>query len=110
VRAAETEAKKSETSLLTRAKVLLTPGTQIEYTTVESRLAGDFDGWTARTVFTLENGQRWKVEGNSSYVSPGIPKPAVKITPGALGSFWMTIEGVKTRAKVSLVSAGDDKK
>jgi hypothetical protein len=41
VRASETE-KKPETSLLARAKVLLTPGTHIEYSTVESRLVGDF--------------------------------------------------------------------
>src|SRR5581483_4421949 len=33
--------KKPETSLLARAKVLLTPGTQIEYTTVESRIVGE---------------------------------------------------------------------
>ena len=57
VRVAETEVKK-ERSLLARAKVLLTPGTEVEYTTIESRIAGDFLGWDGRTLFALENGQR----------------------------------------------------
>jgi hypothetical protein len=54
-------------------------------------------------VFALENGQRWRSAGESTYVSPPIPNPAVKITPGALGTFWLTVEGVKSRVKVALV-------
>lgn len=104
-RAAETVMKKSETSLLTRAKVLLTPGTEIEYTTVESRIAGTFRGWEGRTLFTLENGQRWQAEGSGTYVSPPRENPAVKISPGVLGSFWMTVEGVRPRVKVAPVGA-----
>lgn len=102
----EEAAKKSETaetSLLARAKVLLTPGTKIEYATVESRIAGEFRGWEGRTTFTLENGQRWQSAGESTYVSPPILKPAVKITPGMLGTFWMTVEGVRQRVKVAII-------
>jgi hypothetical protein len=105
--AEEAAAKKPEGSLLTRAKVILTPGTHIEYTTVESRLAGEFRGWSGRTLFTLENGQRWQSSGESTYVSPPVPNPAVKITPGALGSFWLTVEGVKSRVRVALISGGN---
>ena len=101
-----TEAKNAEKSLLARAKVLLTPGTEIEYATVESRIAGDFQGWDGRTLFTLENGQRWQADGSGSYVTSPIARPAVKIAPGVLGSFWMTVEGVKSRVKVKLVSGG----
>ncbi len=96
-------AKKSETSLLARAKVLLTPGTKIEYSTVESRLAGEFRGWEGRTTFVLENGQRWQSAGESTYVSPPILRPAVKIAPGVLGTFWMTVEGVRQRVKVAII-------
>jgi hypothetical protein len=103
IRVAETDAKKAEPGLLARAKVLLTPGTEIEYTTVESRIAGDFRGWEGRTVFVLENGQQWRADGSSTYVSPLMTRPAVKIVPGVLGSFWMIIEGVRPRVKVSLV-------
>ena len=97
----------SDPSLLARAKVLLTPGTTIEYATVESRLAGEFRGWSGKTIFMLENGQRWQSAGESTYVSPPVMNPAVKIVPGALGSFWMTVEGVKSRVKVKLASDGD---
>lgn len=102
VGAADGEGKKS-LSLLGRAKVLLTPGTEIEYSTVESRIVGDFRGWERGTVFTLENGQRWRVEGSESYVSPAVRAPAVKITPGMLGSFFLNVEGVRPRAKVAIV-------
>lgn len=104
--AAETEPKKADKSLLSRAKVLLMPGTEIEYATIESTLVGDFKGWDGRTVFTLENGQRWQSEGGSYLEPRPIPHPAVKISPGALGAFFMTIEGVKPRVKVKLLSGG----
>ena len=103
--AEEAAAKKSETSLLAKARVLLTPGTQIDYTTVESRIVGEFRGWAGRTIFTLENGQRWQSAGEGSYYSPLVLSPAVKIAPGVLGTFWLTVEGVKSRVKVTLVGA-----
>lgn len=94
------------TNLLSRAKVLLMPGTEIEYATVESRIVGEFRGWEGRTVFSLENGQRWQAAGSDTYVLPrALMNPAVKITPGALGSFWLTVEGVKSRVKVALVGS-----
>ena len=92
--------KKPDTSLLARAKVLLTPGTEIEYSTVETRSAGDFKGWEGRTVFTLEHGQRWQVANGGLYSTPPIPSPKVKIAPATMGGFWMTIEGVAVRVKV----------
>lgn len=94
------KAKKAEGSLLARAKVLLTPGTEIEYATVESRIAGDFKGWEGRAVLTLENGQRWQIANGGLYSTPPIPSPKVKIVPANLGGFWMTIEGVASRVKV----------
>lgn len=94
------KAKKAEGSLLARAKVLLTPGTEIEYATVESRIAGDFRGWEGRAVLTLENGQRWQIANGGLYSTPPIPSPKVKIVPANLGGFWMTIEGVASRVKV----------
>src|SRR5205814_1769197 len=55
-RVAEPATKKSGGGFLNRAKVILTPGTEIEYETVETRLVGKFIGWEGRrTTFTLEN-------------------------------------------------------
>jgi nucleoid-associated protein YgaU len=105
--AAKAEAKKSEGGLLARAKALLPAGTEVEYAAVESRIVGEFTGWEARTVFTLENGQRWQVANrDEGYFCPPIKNPAVKITPGALNSFWLVIEGVKPRVKVVRVDSG----
>jgi hypothetical protein len=85
--------------------VTVAPGTKVEFSTVESRIAGSFNGWEARTVFTLENGQRWRNMSNDSYVTSPVPSPAVRIVPGILGTFWMTVEGVKQRVKVAPVVA-----
>ena len=85
---------------LARAKVLLAPGTEIEYATVESRIAGNFTGWDGRAVLTLENGQRWQIANGGNYSTPPLLSPQVKITPAPLGGFWMTIEGVAMRVKV----------
>jgi hypothetical protein len=82
-------------------KVTVAPGTKVEFSTVESRIAGVFRGWEPRAIFTLENGQRWQVTSSESYVASDVQNPAVKIVPGILGSFWMTVEGVKTRVKVA---------
>jgi hypothetical protein len=103
--AAAEKAAKPEGGLLARAKVRLAAGTEVEYETVESRIVGEFRGWESRTVFTLENGQRWQVDGTQPYVMPPVHGPAVRITPGLMGSYWMTIEGVRTRAKVRLIDA-----
>jgi hypothetical protein len=80
--------------------VLLAPGTEIEYATVESRIAGNFTGWDGRAVLTLENGQRWQIANGGNYSTPPLLSPQVKITPAPLGGFWMTIEGVAMRVKV----------
>jgi hypothetical protein len=101
--AAGSSAVKSTGGLFAQAKVLLTPGTAIEYSILESRLAGPFDGWQRRTEFTLENGQRWRHAGDTTYVTPAVMNPKVTITPGILGVFWMNVEGVKPRLKVTLV-------
>ncbi|HLP25558.1 MAG TPA: hypothetical protein VK477_07770, partial [Acidobacteriota bacterium] len=67
---------------------------------LESRLATEFRGWRRGTVFELENGQRWQHVEGEDYVTPPMPAPKVKITPGVFGTFWMKIEGVNARVRV----------
>lgn len=88
------------------AKVVVAPGTRIEFSAVESRLTGTFTGWEPRGVFALENGQRWREANGTTYVSPPLSAPKVRITPGALGTFWMEIVGVRLRVKVTRVDSG----
>lgn len=94
------KAKESSPGLLAKAKVLLSPGTKVEYAAIESCIAGDFDGWEGHTVFTLENGQHWRVANGGGYYSPVLHRPKVSISPAALGGFWMKIEGVGPKVKV----------
>jgi len=84
-------------ALVTLNKVTENPATA---QALESRIAGQFRGWRRGTVFELENGQRWQATDGDDYVTPPQPGPAVSIVPGALGSFWMKIEGVRPRVRV----------
>ena len=70
----------------------------------ESHLAGNFNGWTGRSTFRLEDGQLWAQANSESYdYSPTLHSPKVKITPASFGSFWMEIEGVNQRCRVKPV-------
>lgn len=113
---AETQAARAETTrakegfvggLLAKAKVVLTPGTEVEYTSVDTQLPGDFRGWSPGTVFALANGQHWQVTDSSTYGTPPEPGPRkVRIVPGALGSFFLEIEGVRQKPRVTFVGGG----
>ena len=69
---------------------------------LESRLVGDFDGWHGQTVFTLDNGTRWKQQNHTEdYVyAPTLHAPKVRISPAAFHGFWMEIEGVNRNVRV----------
>jgi hypothetical protein len=69
---------------------------------LSSRLVGDFDGWNGRSIFKLENGTRWIQQNKTeSYdYAPTLHSPNVKITPAALGGFWMEIDGVNRNVRV----------
>ena len=85
------------------AKVILPPGTEVEYERAETEIAGVFKGFAPGTVITLANGQRWKVESGSYVTTPMPEVRKVWIEPGVLGSFFLRFEGVSVRAKVSAV-------
>lgn len=99
--AAAEQEKKSGPSWL-RALVTLNQATEnpAAAQALESRIAGQFRGWRRGTIFELENGQRWQATDGDDYVTPPEPGPAVSIVPGAFGSFWMKIEGVRPRVRV----------
>lgn len=98
--------KKSAEGFFSKAKVLLKPGTEVEYETVETSLPGDFRGWETGTVFTLGNGQRWQVLSGSYVAGTEAGPRKVKIVPGVMGSFFLEIEGVRQKPKVKFVGGG----
>ena len=97
-------AQDDDTSLLERARVLLTPGTKIEFATVNSTMIDEFKGWNEGTIFRLENGQNWRVTSGKYWSPREAAGKAVSIEPGSFGSFHIRIEGIKPTPKVELIS------
>jgi hypothetical protein len=93
--------KPMSTEIIEKLKVVLKPGTQIEYTTLDAEILPPFNGWEKGTVFTLTNGQRWVVTDDGQYWSPRKTTPVhARIEPGALSAFFMEIDkGGRPRVK-----------
>lgn len=69
---------------------------------VDTHIPGTFTGWGPRTTIALANGQVWQVTEETSRTAY-LQDPKVKITRGALGSFFMEIEGVRQAPRVRRV-------
>lgn len=92
-------------ALITLKRAENAPAKKQEAQALESRLVGDFSGWTGRTNFKLENGQVWtQVNGDAYPYTPPLKSPKVRIFPATFGSFWLEIEGVGPRCRVRPVS------
>ncbi|HYJ07283.1 MAG TPA: hypothetical protein VEX43_19290 [Chthoniobacterales bacterium] len=59
---------------------------------IESRIVGPFTGYTGRSVFTLENGQRWAQSQRDTRYIPKIDSPPVVIVKAGMG-YRMHIAG-----------------
>jgi hypothetical protein len=59
---------------------------------IESRIVGPFTGYNGRTVFRLENGQRWAQSQRDSAYFPMIDSPPVVIVKAGFG-YRMHIAG-----------------
>lgn len=94
------ESKAGRKGFFAKAKVMVVPGTQIEYLEIKSTIPGKFSGWEARTIFHLANGQRWQVANNDSYYTPRQENVDVEIRPAATGGFWMYFPTLKSRVRV----------
>jgi hypothetical protein len=70
---------------------------------IESRLIGDFDGWSGHTKFRLENGQVWRQSESDTFVVRTRKSPKVTIRRGMFGSYLLKIEGYNSSVKVERV-------
>jgi hypothetical protein len=59
---------------------------------IQSRIVGPFTGYTGRTIFTLENGQRWAQSQFDNAYFPKIDSPPVVIVKAGFG-YRMYIAG-----------------
>ena len=99
--AVETKASKG---FFAKAKVMIVPGTKIEYAEVQSKIRGKFEGWNGRTIFYLVNGQRWQVANSDEhYFTPPEDDMAVEIRPAALGGFWLYLPALNKQVRVKLL-------
>ena len=79
---------------------LPTPPPPLE--SIESNIPGHFDGWYANSRIRLGNGQVWQVtDGTSRFAN--LQDPKVTVRRGALGSFFLDIEGVKPSPRVKRI-------
>lgn len=70
---------------------------------IESTIAGNLSGWGPATLFTLANGQVWKVvDGSSADLAP-VTNPRVKILRNMFGTMFLEIEGTNASPKVRRV-------
>jgi multidrug efflux pump subunit AcrA (membrane-fusion protein) len=100
-----TESKASDRGFFAKAKVLIVPGTKIEYAEVRSTVEGTFEGWTGKTIFRLANGQRWQVtNGDEDYFVPPRKNVEVQIRPAALGGYWMYFPELGKQVRVKLLT------
>jgi hypothetical protein len=66
---------------------------------IESRIVGRFEGWNAGSRIKLENGQVWQVSDDSSrYLD--LNNPRIVVRRGALGAFYLEIDGTNHSPKV----------
>jgi hypothetical protein len=72
-------------------------------TDIHSRIAGTFHGWESGTVLTLANGQQWKVMGDSQVMSRSMDHPKVTLRKGFLGSWMLSVDGVRETTHVRRV-------
>ena len=76
------------------------PPAQVDET-IESRIAGSFNGWRQGTILTLENGQRWEVRDDETVYAHDESHPRVTIAKGGLIGGWrLSIDGRSDLAHV----------
>lgn len=76
--------------------------TQAAVQSIQSRIAGRFFGWSSNEKIALANGQVWQI-ADDSVGAMVAADPKVTVRRGALGSFYLDIEGTNRSPKVRRV-------
>lgn len=67
---------------------------------ITSTLQGEFRGFGKARKFVLANGQEWEQVDDTLLAGVRKTNPAVSISPGVMGVWYLRVDGVNTRAKV----------
>ena len=70
---------------------------------IYSSISGEFRGWSQGSRFTLDNGQVWQVADSTARLRVKLEDPKITIEPGALGAWFMKVEGYNARAAVKRI-------
>ena len=69
---------------------------------IQSKIDGEFRGWSGKTIFKLQNGQVWKQSGEGKVFHKAI-SPEVTITKGLLGGFRLHVKGLNSKVYVKRI-------
>lgn len=67
---------------------------------IESTIAGKFEGWGPRDQIKLANGQVWQIADDSKGFHD-IVNPQVRVRRGALGAYYLEIQGTNRSPRVT---------
>ncbi|QCO68316.1 hypothetical protein E5843_12075 [Luteimonas yindakuii] len=70
---------------------------------IQSTIAGEFRGFGKGRRYTLANGQVWEQTDGASLAGVRRQDIGVRIRPGAIGGWWMQVDGYNTTARVERV-------
>ena len=71
---------------------------------IKSRLKGTITGWEEGTVFTLENGQQWKVLKGHMKLPKPMTDPDILVVPGLVGRWFLQVHEDYPKARVYLIN------
>jgi hypothetical protein len=69
---------------------------------IESRIDGEFEGWTGETIFPLQNGQYW-LQAVYAYFYRYAYAPSVRIVRDAGSRYQLHVDGVSNSVAVERV-------
>jgi len=69
----------------------------------QSRIIGEFSGWSGNTVFRLENGMVWRQDENDRFRLQPVDSPMVTIKPGLFGAWRLSVEGHNRAVRVERI-------
>jgi len=67
---------------------------------IKGRIAGDVSGWQPGDVFTLDNGQQWKILKGSLKLRTPLHDPEVLVVPGIAGRWFLQFDEDLPKARV----------
>jgi hypothetical protein len=67
---------------------------------IQSRIVGEFSGWSGNTQFELENGMVWQQMDGRSFASRRMDNPEVEISRGLIGGWYLQVDGYNARTRV----------